>query len=109
MLNWEQLPSRRPAWVIVAVWTVPALLLAGPAWAVLGLLGGLVAQRYRGVPIAALTTLAAVTVIGLAVTYLERRDAPYPGGGWPTTFDSLHWIGMFALATLAASVLTDEE
>lgn len=105
---WEQTPSGHPSWVIVALWTVPALLLAGPAWALLGFVGGLVAQRYRAVPLGALTALAAVAVIGLAVTYLERRDAPYPGGGWPTTFDSLHWIGMFAFAALAASVLTDD-
>jgi arabinofuranan 3-O-arabinosyltransferase len=107
--TWEREPSRRSGWSIVALWTLPALLLAGPAWALLGLVGGLVAQRYRRVPLGALTTLAAVAVIGLAVTYLERRDAPYPGGGWPATFESLHWIGMFAFATLASSALTDEE
>lgn len=107
--GWERTPSRQPAWLVVLLWTLPPLLLAGPSWGLLGLVGGLIAQRHRSIPLAALTTLTTVTVIGLAVTYLERRDAPYPGGGWPSTFDSLHWIGMFAFATLAASALTDEE
>lgn len=106
--SWERSPSRQPAWLVVALWVVPALLLAGPVWAIVGLVGGLVAQRFRTVPIAALTTLATVGVITVAVTYLERRDAPFPGGGWPTTFESLHWVGMFAFAALAASVLTDD-
>jgi arabinofuranan 3-O-arabinosyltransferase len=108
-LAWERVPSGRPGWLIVALWTLPALLLAGPVWALLGLVGGLAAQRYRSVPLAALTTLATVAVIGVAVTYLERRDAPAPGGGWPTTFSSLHWVGMFAFAVLATSVLLDDE
>ncbi|MFP5489021.1 MAG: discoidin domain-containing protein, partial [Acidimicrobiia bacterium] len=106
--SWERLPSGQPGWLIVGLWTLPALLLAGPWWGLVALAGGLVAQRCRTVPIGALTTLAAVAVIGLAVTYLERRDAPFPGGGWPTTFESLHWVGMFAFATLAASALTDD-
>jgi hypothetical protein len=52
--------------------------------------------------------MVTVGVIALAVAFVERRDAPFPGGGWPTTFEALHWIGMFAFAALAASALTDD-
>lgn len=104
---WERTPNTLPTWAVVAAWTVPALLLAGPWWALIGLLGGLVASRCRGVPLAAMTTMVTVGVIGLAVAYVERRDSPFPGGGWPTTFEPLHVIGMFAFAALVTSVLTD--
>lgn len=106
--SWERLPSRQPAWLVVLLWALPAFLLAGVGGALVGVVGGLVAQRFRTVPLAALTTLSTVGVIAVAVAYLERRDAPFPGGGWPTTFESLHWVGMFAFAALAASVLTDD-
>src|SRR5690606_26094645 len=106
--SWERAPSRQPAWLVVLLWVVPALVLGGLVWGAIGLVGGLVAQRFRTVPIGALTTLVTVGVIAIAVTYVERRDAPFPGGGWPTTFESLHWIGMFAFAALAASALTDD-
>ena len=106
--SWERAPSRQPAWLVVLLWVLPALVLGGPVWGAIGLVGGLVAQRFRAVPIGALTTLVTVGVIAIAVTYVERRDAPFPGGGWPTIFESLHWIGMFAFAALVASALTDD-
>jgi arabinofuranan 3-O-arabinosyltransferase len=106
--SWERAPSRQPAWLIVVLWVVPAILLGGFVWGAVGLVGGLLAQRFRTVPLGALTTMVTVGVIALAVAFVERRDAPFPGGGWPTTFEALHWIGMFAFAALAASALTDD-
>lgn len=107
--SWTRPEATAPGWAIVVLWALPALLLAGVVWAVLAAIGGAVAAWRREVPLAALTALSTVGVIGLAVTFLERRDAPFPGGGWPATFDSLHWLGMFAFAMLATSVLTDPD
>lgn len=107
--SWDRAPSSRPTWLVILSWVVPALLLAGPLWALLAFVGGVVGHRFASVPLAALTTLVTVGVIGLAVAVVERRDAPFPGGGWPGTFDWLHWIGMFAFATLATSALTDDD
>lgn len=106
---WERPTRAARAWPIAVVWPFAAILLAGPVWGLVGLVGGVVASRFPKVPIAALTTAVTVGVIGLATTYVERRDAPFPGGGWPGTFESLHWIGMFAFAALAASALTDSD
>lgn len=97
--------SGTSGWLTLAAWVVFPALLIGPSWAIWGLIAGLAAGRSPVRRIAELTALAAVVVLGASVTFLERRDAPLPNGGWPTTFESLHGLGMFAMVCLFVSAL----
>lgn len=107
--SWDRPVRTGPVWVVPIAWAVPALLLAGPIWGAVALVGGVVAHRLRTVPIAALTALVTVGVIGLAVAYVERRDAPLPSGGWPSAFEGLHAFGMLAFGLLVTSALTERD
>jgi arabinofuranan 3-O-arabinosyltransferase len=106
--SWDGSPSTAPGWVIVVTWTVVVGSLAGPWWALVGAFGGLATARFRRVPVAASTSLAALGVVAAAVVVSEARNSPLPDGGWPVAFERFHWVGMFAFAALAVSALTDD-
>jgi arabinofuranan 3-O-arabinosyltransferase len=92
--------DRRPAIALGALWIVAGFLLIGPWGALWGLAAGVVLAVTRRPVLPALTALAAVCAIGLDVVVTERRFAPFPNGGWPSQFERLHDVGMFALAAL---------
>ncbi len=92
-----------------AIWVVAAVLLGGPLWLAGGLVGGCALVTTRRRRLAELTTISTVATVGLATAYLERRDMPFPGGGWPITFEVLHGFGMFAVASLlVGAVIADD-
>ena len=55
------------------------------------------------------TAFASLLVVAVVVIVRERRSAPLPNGGWPTTFESLHELGMFAVAAVIVSALLADD
>ncbi len=106
----DRLPDRA-AWATALLWPGLAALLIRPEWALWGLLGGLavVATRRRRLP--ELAALASLSVVAALVVVRERRIAPFPNGAWPSTFESLHGLGMFAIVCVlvGALVATDAD
>jgi arabinofuranan 3-O-arabinosyltransferase len=102
--------GRRQALVVTTVWVTASLLLVGPVWALCGLLGGaaiILMPRHRLVE---LTALASLMVVAAIVVVRERRTAPPPNGAWPGTFESLHGLGMFAVAcVVVAALIADDD
>jgi hypothetical protein len=95
--------------VVTTVWVTASLLLVGPVWALCGLLGGaaiILMPRHRLVE---LTALASLMVVAAIVVVRERRTAPPPNGAWPGTFESLHGLGMFAVACVVVAALTADD
>jgi arabinofuranan 3-O-arabinosyltransferase len=95
--------------VAAALWTLTAVLLIGPEWALWGALGGLAVISTRRVRLPEFTALASLLVVAVVVIARERRTAPLPNGGWPGTFESLHELGMFAIvAVLVGALVADD-
>lgn len=92
-----------------AVWAVVSALLVGPQWALCGLLGGAALAAVRHQRIVELTALASLLVVAAVVVVRERRSAPLPNGGWPGTFESLHGLGMFAVACVIVAALVADD
>ena len=95
--------------VSVAAWVILPVVLIGPVWGVWGALAGAAGALTRRRRLGELVALAAVVTLGAAVTVIERRNAPFPNGGWPAEFEHLHGIGMFALVALLVGVVTEQE
>ena len=91
--------------MLAAGWTALAALIVGPVWGLWGALGGVavVASRRRRLP--ELTALACTAVIAVFVVGRERRVAPLPNGGWPSTFEAVHPLGMFAVVCVLVGAL----
>ena len=101
--------STRRVLVITILWAATAAVLIAPLWALCGLLGGaglLVLRRHRVVE---LTALASLLVVAAVVVLRERRSAPPPNGAWPGVFESLHGIGMFAVACVIVAALVADD
>jgi arabinofuranan 3-O-arabinosyltransferase len=84
-------------------------VLVTPFWgaAVLGI-GSceLAARRWaRPVRLLAVSGIAGAAYVAIAVTFIERRDAPFPGAGWTTSFEHLNGLALSAVALVAASAL----
>ena len=56
-----------------------------------------------------MTALVSLLVVAAMVVARERRSAPPPNGGWPSTFESLHGLGMFAVACVIVAALTADD
>jgi arabinofuranan 3-O-arabinosyltransferase len=101
--------DRRTTVVLIGVWSLAAGALISPGWALVGAVAGAAAATVRRSRVAELTSLATLAAVACTVTYLERRDAPFPNGGWPVEFEWLHGFGVFAaVALLVAAVLADD-
>jgi energy-converting hydrogenase Eha subunit G len=84
-------------------------VLVTPFWgaAVLGI-GSceLAARRWaRPVRLLAVSGIAGAAYVAIAVAFIERRDAPFPGAGWTTSFEHLNGLALSAVALVAASAL----
>ena len=106
--RWSALEGRlsdRSCRLTAVWWAVLAGLLVGPVWAIWGAIGGLAGVLTRRRRLPELTALASLLVVATYVTVHERRVAPLPDGGWPTTFEAAHGLGMFAIASLLVGAL----
>lgn len=104
----EAVPIGR-ALVIAGVWIAACAVLIGPQWALCGLLGGAAVvglRRHRWVE---MTALASLLVVAGIVVLRERRTAPPADGAWPGVFESLHGLGMFAVACVIVAALTADD
>ena len=110
--TWSSSPalmSRRRSLVAAALWIVFSAALIGLSWAFWGAVAAVVVLRTRRARLAELTAWACLIVVTGIVLVSEFRNAPFPNGGWPTTFASAHGIGMFAVvAILVAALVADD-
>jgi arabinofuranan 3-O-arabinosyltransferase len=102
-------PPIRRALVVTAVWTLASALLVGPQLGLGGLLGGAAVVAGRRHRFVELTALASLLVVAAIVVVRERRSAPPPDGAWPGVFESLHGLGMFAVACVIVAALTADD
>ena len=95
--------------VTLALFATVIALLVTPFWAaaVLGVGTCELASRRWGlrVPVLAIAGIAAAAYVAIAVAFIERRDAPFPGAGWTTSFEHLNGLALSAVALVAASTL----
>ncbi len=101
--------SVRAIGVTTVTWVTVAVLLIGPGWGLGAILGGAVLLVLRHRRIVELTALASVLVMACMVVVRERRSAPAPNGGWPSTFESLHGVGMFAVVCVLVSAIVADD
>lgn len=101
--------SPRRVLVVTILWAATAALVVGPLWGLCGLLGGAGLLGLRRHRVVELTALASLLVVAGVVVLRERRSAPPPNGAWPGVFESLHGLGMFAVAcVIVAAVIADD-
>jgi arabinofuranan 3-O-arabinosyltransferase len=102
-------PTRRHSIVLIVVWAGLSGLMIAPEWALWGAVGGLGAMLLRRCRVPELTALASLLAVAVVVVGRERRSAPAPNGGWPSTFESVHALGMFAVVSLLVGILITRE
>jgi arabinofuranan 3-O-arabinosyltransferase len=101
--------SRSRAVLTWIVWSALAGLIVAPLWAIWGALAGLAVIGLRRSRLPELVAIAAVAAIGAAVVLIEFREATVPNGAWPLRFESLHRVGLFAVASLiVGAALADD-
>ena len=105
----DRLVGARRSVVVATVWTLSAGVLIGPGWALAGAAAGAAVAATRRTRLPELTAIASVVTIGVGTVFVEWRDAPFPGGGWPAAFESLHGFGMFAMVSLLVGALTADD
>ncbi len=102
-VNWQR------ACLTAIFWAGLSALLINPAWAVWGAIAGIAGGAIRRTRVPELVAIASLLTISAAVIYAERRQSPYPGGGWTHTFEVLHGVGLFAMASLlVGAFMTDD-
>ena len=108
--QWSTPPQRRSVSLRAAgAWVVLSAVVIGASWAFWGALAAAVALRTRRGRLGELTALSCVVAIGAAVVLVEWRDAPFPNGGWPSAFASLHGVGMFAVVSILVGAITADD
>ena len=101
--------SRRGAVVDMALWAISTGALIGPGWIPIGVAVGTVSVISRRDRVAELVAVGSLTAVAVAVVAIERRDAPLPDGAWPSTFESLHELGVFAAVALLVAVVRADD
>lgn len=102
-VNWQR------ACLTTIFWAGLSALLINPAWAVWGAIAGIAGGALRRTRLPELVAIASLVTISAAVMFAERRQSPYPGGGWTHTFELLHGVGLFAMASLlVGAFMTDD-
>lgn len=108
--SYSSAPMSRTRSILAAtLWVVFSTLLIGPSWALWGAVAAIVVLRTRRARLAELTALSCVIVVGAVVVLSESRNAPFPNGAWPTTFSSVHGVGMFAVVAVLVSALVADD
>ena len=95
--------------IVLSLIATGVALLVAPFWAAIVLAVGAcelaVGLRVRPVPFLAIAGIGAAFYVALAVAFIERRDAPFPGAGWTTSFEHLNGLALSACALVVASAL----
>ena len=79
------------------MWVVAAALFVGWAWALVAAAAAAVLVVGLGRPrLAGLVTLGIVAVIGAVIVWVVHDERPLPDAGWPSRFEWLHGLGLFA-------------
>jgi arabinofuranan 3-O-arabinosyltransferase len=102
----------RTRWIAAAGWVVGAVLFVGPGWGLVAAVAAAVLVVALGRPrLAGAVTIAIVGLIGVVMVRVVQDERPWPDAGWPSRFEWLHGLGMFAavslVVTLAASRSSD--
>ena len=92
-----------------ALWVGLSAALIGPSWALGGAVCGVVAVATRRSRLGELTALASLIALGAVVVLVERRDSPFPNGGWPSAFASMHGVGLFAVVSILVGVFVADD
>ncbi len=110
MWSWSPKPLTRPRSIVAAgLWVALSALLIGPSWALWGAVAAAAVLRTKQARLTELTALACVIALGAFVVASESRNSPIPSGGWPSTFGSVHGVGMFAVvAVLVGAMVADD-
>lgn len=101
--------SRKRTLLAAALWVVLSALLIGLSWAVWGLVVAVAVLLTRRPRLGELTAISCLIAIGALVVFVEQRDAPFPGGGWPTSFNSVHGVGLFAVVAILVGALVADD
>jgi arabinofuranan 3-O-arabinosyltransferase len=96
--------SVRAALVTGGLWAVATLLLVGPGFALLAIVGAAALVVVRRPRLVGLVTIGILVTIGAVIVWVVRDERPWPDGGWPVRFEWLHGWGMFAAVTLAVTL-----
>jgi arabinofuranan 3-O-arabinosyltransferase len=99
--------GRTPRPILVGAglaWVVLAVLLVGPRWGLLALLGAAALVASGRPRLAGLVTAGIVATIGAVIVWVVRDERPWPDAGWPVRFEWLHRWGLFAAVTLLVTV-----
>ena len=90
------------------MWVVAAALLVGPGWALVAAVAALVLVGYLGRPrLAGLVTVGILVTIGVVIADVVRTERPWPDAGWPSRFEWLHGLGLFAAIALLVTVWSE--
>ena len=101
--------DRSRAVLTCIAWSALAGVIVAPLWAIWGALAGLAVIALRRSRLPELVAISAVAAIGAAVVLIEFREATLPNGAWPLRFESLHRVGLFAVASLiVGTALADD-
>jgi arabinofuranan 3-O-arabinosyltransferase len=102
----EPVAPARVRWTAAAVWVVAAALFVGPGWGLVAAVAAGVLVVIAGRPrLAGAVTMAIVGLIGIVMVRVVQTERPWPDAGWPSRFEWLHGLGMFAAVSLAVTVL----
>jgi arabinofuranan 3-O-arabinosyltransferase len=103
----EPVAPARMRWIAAAVWVVAAMLIVGPGWGLVAAVAAGVLVVIAGRPrLAGAVTMAIVGLIGVVMVRVVQTERPWPDAGWPSRFEWLHGLGMFAAVSLAVTLLT---
>ena len=92
----------RVRWIAAAVWVVAAMLFVGPGWGLVAAVAAGVLVLIAGRPrLAGAVTMAIVGLIGIVMVRVVQTERPWPDAGWPSRFEWLHDLGLFAAVSLA--------
>jgi arabinofuranan 3-O-arabinosyltransferase len=83
---------------------VAALVLVGPAWALLAAAGAAALVVVGRPRLVGLVTLGILAVIGAVIVWVVRDEHPFPNAGWPGRFEWLHGWGLFAAVSLLVTM-----
>ena len=102
----ERAVPTRVRWIAAAAWVVAAVLFVGPGWGLVAAVAAGALVVIAGRPrLAGAVTIAIVGLIGIVMVRVVQTERPWPDAGWPSRFEWLHGLGLFAAVSLAVTLL----